>query len=292
VNTVYSPTPTRDIHVGHAWIAWLNWQEARQSGGEFVVMWDDETYRTGDCGQSGFSLDRGIERTRENLMWLGLTPDREHRWSEFAAAGADAAARLGYRIPRPFGTEPIHHELVMGMPCVSTAYCSIYEPGLCCVWVVGEAMAGIGGYYTGADFITSCLLYEDICHRLGYRAPRRQYVPCVRREEMPEKESKSQGAVSIYDLRMAGYEPWQVIGTLRECDRLSRLAGLADTVIQAGVLDVPEVKWLEYNGDVVRARDAATNEGYAEQPFAGDIGRFAAEWERTNIQRQREMMNG
>ena len=291
MTTAYSPTPSRDIHIGHSWIAWLNWQEARLSGGEFVVLWDDETYRNGGCEQSGFALEHGIERTREQLVWLGMAPDREHRWSEFAAAGEAAAAKLGYRLPRPFGTEPTHHGVVMGMLCCSGAYSAIFEPGLMCVWVVGEAMACIDGYYTGADFITSCLLYEDICHRLGYRAPRRQYVPCVRRETMPEKESKSQGAVSIADLQEAGYEPWQVISTLRECDRLSSLAGLADTVIPAGVLDVPEVRWLEYQGDVVRARDAAANEGYAEQPFVDDIRCFAAGWQRENAQRQREMMN-
>ena len=292
MTTCYSPTPSRDAHIGNVWIAWLNWQKARLSGGEFVVLWDDETWRNGCCGQSGFTLERGIERAREQLAWLGLTPDREHRWSEFAAEGAAAAQRLGYRIPRPFGTEPIHHGVVLGMPCTSPGYVALYEPGLTCVWVVGEALAGIEGYFTGQDFVATCLLYEDICHRLGYRSPRRHYVPCVRRETVPEKESKSLGAVSIADLREAGYEPWQVISTLRECDRLSRLAGLMDTVIPVGILDVPEVRWLEYQGDVARARGTAAFEGYTQQPFTEDIRRFAAEWERENTQRQREMMNG
>ena len=292
MTTVYSPTPTRDIHIGHAWIAFLNWQEARLSGGEFVVLWDDETHRYGACEQSGFSVENGIRRAREQLVWLGMEPDREHRWSEFAPAGETAAKRLGYRLPRPFGTEPIHHELVMGMPCISTAYSSIYEPGLCCVWVVGEAMAGIGGYYTGADFVTTCLLYEDICHRLGYRSPRRQYVPCVRREAMPEKESKSRGAVSLADLREAGYEPWQVISTLRECDRLSRLGGLADTVIPEGILDVPEVSWLVYNGDVARMEGLDAPEVYGEQPFVEDVRAFTRGLTVENLQRQREMMDG
>lgn len=290
MTTAFSPTPTRDLHVGHAYLAFLNWQEARLSGGEFVALWDDETYRNGACEQSGFSFAHGMERTRAQLTWLGLAPDREHQWSEFMAAGRKAAEKLGYRLPRPCGTEPTHHGLVWGMPASPYPYVALYEPGLTCCWVVGEAMAGIDGYYTGADFVTTCLLYEDICKRLGYRSPRRMYVPCVRRETMPEKESKSQGAVSIEDLRLAGYEPWQVISTLRECDRLSRLAGLADTVIPSGVLDIPEVRWLEYQGDVERLR--ANVEAYKNLECVADVRAYLAEWECTNLEAQRGLMTG
>lgn len=288
MNTVYSPTPSREIHPGHAWIAWLNWQEARLSGGEFVVLWDDETYRYGQCAMSGFSLEHGIERTREQLAWLGMKPDREHLWSEFTRAGEAAAQSLGYRLPRPHGTEPTHHGMVMGM---AAGYSALYEPGLCCVWVVGEALARIDGYYTGADFVTTCLLYEDICHRLGYRAPRREYVPCVRREAMTAKESKSQGAVSIADLRAAGYEPWQIISTLRECDRVSRAAGLADTVIPTGVLDVPAVCWLEYGGDIARATGLTAPECYGQQPFARDVQAWAERTIAGNLELQRTLMD-
>ena len=283
MNLCYSPTPHADVHIGHAWIAWLNWREAQLTGGEFVVMWDDVTYNNGACESTGFAFECGVTRTREQLKWLGMEPDRECYWSEFMEAGKAACERLGYKLPRRVGLEPVHHNVVLHPQ--EPVYAAIYEPGLTVCWVVGDFLAGIDGYYTGRAFESTCCLYEDICRRLGYRSVRRQYVPEVRRETLTAKESQSKGAVSILDLRLAGYEPWQIISTLRECDWVSRLKGLADTVIPAGLLEPGELKWLLYQGDVINAK--ATLGSYGRHAGGADVRAYVARVKRDNEAIQR-----
>jgi hypothetical protein len=288
VNTCYSPTPNRDPHIGHAWIAFLNWWAARRSGGEFVVLWDDLSYANGQCEQSGYSLETGILRTREQLTWLGMAPDREGYWSDHAEAGREAAARLGYRVPRVVGLAPTMHGTCQTMPEDPAAYSALYEPALMALWVVGEARERIDGYYTGTDFLGCAALYEDICRRLGLRPPLRSHVPAVRRETLPEKESKSRGAVSIADLREAGFEPWQFISTLRECDLRSRHKHLADTVIPAGLLEADPEGWLTYRGDVEAALSCLTC--YGDHDCGPELRRYFREVTATNGDRQRALM--
>ena len=299
MNTVYSPTPSRDPHIGHAWAAWMNWQAARRSGGDFVVLWDDVTYANGQSAQSGWSLETGIKRTREQLTWLGLAPDREGRWSDHYDAGREAAEMLGYKMPRPIGIKPILSDFVPAMREGLQVYGAIYDPALMALWVVGEARERIEGYYTGMDFISTASMYHDFCRRLGIRPPLKSYLPCVRRERITDKESKSRGAVSIEDLRLAGFAPWQIISTLRECDRISRRDHMADLVIPEGVLEEdPDGAaftrspttgkhlrgWLEYQGDVDDV--ASCLNSYGSMNFEPELKRYFASVLTTNADRQ------
>lgn len=299
MNTCYSPTPSRDPHIGHAWVAYMNWQAARRSGGEFVVLWDDISYANGRCEQSGWSLETGIARTREQLTWLGLAPDREGRWSDHYDAGREAAEMLGYKLPRTIGALPIMHDFIPAMREGLQPYGALYEPALMALWVVGEARERIEGYYTGMDFIGTAAFYHDVCRRLGIRPPLKSYLPCVRRERIPEKESKSKGAVSIDDLRLSGFKPWQIISTLRECDRTSRRDYMADLVIPEGILEDDRDAltftqspttgkhlrgWLEYQGDIDQVHSCLTC--YGPMNFEPQLRQYAKSVRATNMETQ------
>jgi glutamyl-tRNA synthetase len=72
--TRFAPSPTGRLHVGNIRTALHNFLFARKNGGAFIVRIDDT-----DRERSTVEFDEAI---RDDLEWLGLTPDRAVRQSE------------------------------------------------------------------------------------------------------------------------------------------------------------------------------------------------------------------
>jgi glutamyl-tRNA synthetase len=73
VVTRFAPAPTGRLHVGNIRTAIHNWLWARKHGGRFILRLDDT-----DRERSSEAHAQGI---REDLAWLGLAWDEEHRQS-------------------------------------------------------------------------------------------------------------------------------------------------------------------------------------------------------------------
>ncbi|HEX8191600.1 MAG TPA: glutamate--tRNA ligase [Allosphingosinicella sp.] len=73
VTTRFAPAPTGRLHVGNIRTALHNFLWARRTGGKFILRLDDT-----DRERSREEFADGI---REDLAWLGLVPDEEHRQS-------------------------------------------------------------------------------------------------------------------------------------------------------------------------------------------------------------------
>lgn len=73
VVTRFAPAPTGRLHVGNIRTAVHNWLWARKNGGRFILRLDDT-----DRERSSEAHAEGI---REDLAWLGLSWDEEHRQS-------------------------------------------------------------------------------------------------------------------------------------------------------------------------------------------------------------------
>ncbi len=74
VVTRFAPSPTGRLHVGNIRAALLNFLFARRHGGRFLLRLDDT-----DAERSTEAFAQGI---REDLAWLGLDADAEHRQSD------------------------------------------------------------------------------------------------------------------------------------------------------------------------------------------------------------------
>ncbi|MGN6849195.1 MAG: glutamate--tRNA ligase [Sphingomicrobium sp.] len=74
VVTRFAPSPTGRLHVGNIRTALHNFLFARKNGGTFILRIDDT-----DSERSSSEFDQAI---RDDLHWLGLTPDRMDRQSE------------------------------------------------------------------------------------------------------------------------------------------------------------------------------------------------------------------
>jgi glutamyl-tRNA synthetase len=84
--TRFAPSPTGSLHAGNIRTALVNWLYARQSGGRFLLRLDDT-----DAARSSDAAAAGI---RDDLAWLGLTPDAAVRQSDRFALYDAALARL------------------------------------------------------------------------------------------------------------------------------------------------------------------------------------------------------
>jgi glutamyl-Q tRNA(Asp) synthetase len=83
----FAPSPTGQLHLGHAYSAALGHQAARESGGKFLLRIEDL-----DQTRSRPDFVAGIEK---DLLWLGLGWDREPLvQSQRSEAYAEALAKL------------------------------------------------------------------------------------------------------------------------------------------------------------------------------------------------------
>jgi hypothetical protein len=272
-NTSFRPTGYRDLHLGGAWNAYLNWLVAARSGGEFVLIQDDLWMHYGATGLSGFGPREGMERYAEDLAWLGMPPNRCHLSSENRERHLWANAKLGYREPLVIGQMPILSTPVRRMlnPCDFNDRLPP-APGLgiegyiyrsdttfspwhltCCV--VDSVDFRINAWVAGDDQVLYDALCIDLCQRLGYPPPLSFYHPNVKRTEAVDKLSKSGETVTIRDLRAAGYTAESILSTLMECSRLSYNAGHQSVVLPEGVLELGAEPWRSDRAPWLRHRN-------------------------------------
>ena len=82
----FAPSPTGFIHIGNARVALWNWLIAKKQGGTFILRLDDTDRER--------STEAFAEAIREDLAWLGITPDRVERQSDRVARYAAELDRL------------------------------------------------------------------------------------------------------------------------------------------------------------------------------------------------------
>ena len=266
MNTRFRPTPYRDMHLGHAWTALHNWEAAAASGGRFVLIADDYAYNLQFLQERSWSLTECVDRYCRDLEWLGMEPDEVVYSTRNCEAHAEAAAVFGLKPP---GRVADLSMVVTTIRNAAHGQADGYEPFLIACRVMDDALLGVDLFYRGADLIGERQLYDFMARQLRLNPPAQEYLPVIQRENAPGKESKSLGAVSIRQLREAGYAAGDILNTLRECDRRSREAGHAATIIPVGVLDVPEVTTLPWQHS--RLASKYESEGYADEPFFGAV---------------------
>lgn len=97
--TRFAPSPTGRLHVGNIRTALHNWMLARKAGGTFMLRIDDTDAER--------SEEQFVEAIREDLEWLGLSPDGEERQSQRLALYEEAfdALRAAGRIYPAYETQ-------------------------------------------------------------------------------------------------------------------------------------------------------------------------------------------
>jgi glutamyl-tRNA synthetase len=86
VITRFAPSPTGRLHVGNIRTALHNWLWSRKNGGAVILRLDDTDVER--------SSEAFVEAIREDLTWLGIQPDEEHRQSARFGRYEEALNRL------------------------------------------------------------------------------------------------------------------------------------------------------------------------------------------------------
>ena len=86
VVTRFAPSPTGDLHLGHAYAAWYAREMAARGGGRFLVRIEDI-----DAGRCRAEF---IDRNLEDLRWLGLT------WTEPVVRQSERMSRYREALQR------------------------------------------------------------------------------------------------------------------------------------------------------------------------------------------------
>jgi glutamyl-Q tRNA(Asp) synthetase len=89
VVTRFAPSPTGELHLGHAYSAWIAWRRAREAGGRFLLRIEDidirrcrrefETAILDDLEWLGFTWDGEVRRQSEHFANFGKVLDQLDR---------------------------------------------------------------------------------------------------------------------------------------------------------------------------------------------------------------------
>ena len=222
--TCFRPTPYMDMHIGHAWCAYRNWDISARLGGKFYLILDDEQYRLSRCDNAPppvLQLPEAKDHYTEDLEWLGCPADEVHFSSEARELMLESAAKLNIKEPQIVRPENPFEGLLFRRIGRNGADIIQYTPWTSLSGVVDHHFFGVTGFCRGADLVHDALLYDYFCCELGWVAPEQFYVPVVRRGWSYGKESKSDAgfkSCSLRELRRMGITGEQVIDTLRELD--------------------------------------------------------------------------
>lgn len=149
VVTRFAPSPTGWLHLGHAYAAWVAWQEAVKAGGRFLVRLEDI-----DGTRVRPEYEAGIF---EDLAWLGMRWEEPVRrqsehWEDYRAALAKLDG-MGLLYPC-FCTRRAIQEEVARMGQAPHGPDGVLYPGTCRALSADERaarMAGREGYALRLD---------------------------------------------------------------------------------------------------------------------------------------------
>jgi glutamyl/glutaminyl-tRNA synthetase len=202
-NCRFNPSVNGPLHLGHIYTALVNESVAHESGGKFIVRFDDshEVRR----------VVLGVERTERicvwqeaDLRWLGFKVDKWIKQSDIIEEVHDwLSKRTGVLLDKnpPECVPELIGDDVLLYPLT---------PTLTAEKVVMDYMEGINLLIRGLDLLSEYSLYQYYCERFELPRVRHVYLPRLRWAH--GDMSKSGGAQSVTDLRYNGYTPQQVRG--------------------------------------------------------------------------------
>jgi len=224
MNTRFNPTVNGRLHAGHLYLVLLNYRAAKDSGGRFIVRFDDDQphWRIA-LGEDG--MDRFAERVKEDLEWAGVVPDaytseRQSRAlnEEFIVGRLPHAAFVlmdreidDFTVLRYQPRDKVH-----GWPYP-------YTPYFTAVKVAQDHREGIDALIRGDDLVDEFSLYCYFCDVADVPKPAFCYVPRMRsnggmgghKAELTNV-SKTLGGCSIKEYRDAGWDPDEVVAMVAE----------------------------------------------------------------------------
>jgi len=212
MNTRFSPSLNGSLHLGHLWMAWLNDAWAKQTGGRFLLRFDDvapwccgeDISRYGDYAAEGEQL----------LKAAGILPDAISFVGSYLVEGKSAAATSGELphtrptdLPVPIGGKNTWFRL----PSYEGWHNVACYPDLVAARVRADIAEEIDTVIRGEELVPELQLYEYLNSTLGGKPRQMVFLPRlrVRQQGILTTLSKTYGNLQLRDLyRIAAPDTW------------------------------------------------------------------------------------
>lgn len=202
-NTRLNNTLNGPLHLGHVYMGLMNQQASKDTGGKFIVRWDDSNPAwVNVLGAERMSAIR--DGQREDMEWVGIQPSEWRTQIDIIGEVHEWIAKKGVTLlpdnPLPYTPE------IIGQPAGSILY--PLTTTLTAEKVVMDWMESTNLLIRGFDLITEYSLYGYYCRVFGLPEPQHIYLPRLRWSD--GDMSKSVGSKTVCELRRCGYTPEQV----------------------------------------------------------------------------------
>ncbi|MCK9458390.1 MAG: glutamate--tRNA ligase family protein [Proteobacteria bacterium] len=234
MTTRFSPTPSGRLHLGHLYLALINYHTAAREGGRFIVRFDDLDFpELQSLGRD--KVNEFCETIKEEFSWMGMKVDlyshtaKEHETNLQYLSGVPGLEKDdGIKWSRPF----VRNE--------DRPYPFI--PLITAIKVVQDHREGCNIIIRGEDLVSESSLYYYFCRLLGFVPPKLCYIPkLIQRDGQDLSDmSKTRGNFKIKDYRERGYAPQDVLNLLAEaCLEKSDGGWYVENTKKNPVLDKP-----------------------------------------------------
>lgn len=213
VVTRFNPSTNGPLHVGHAYTALVNERLSVSTRGEFILRFDDnQRYWWQRIGRE--RMQEIAQEQLEDLMWLGIKPDRvtyqskkEQRVTEFLADSKWQAVMDHWPCSE---LRPIAIVDPPFTPAGLASYVAVEK-------VVLDYFEGVTAVVRGLEFLSDSNLERYFCCLLGFPPSQHIYIPRLMAVDGLELTSisKTEGNWKLRDLRERGFEPADVLTELR-----------------------------------------------------------------------------
>jgi glutamyl/glutaminyl-tRNA synthetase len=218
--TRFSPTVNGNLHVGHIFMALVNEYESNNSGGKFIVRFDDNQYYWNDVMHVDFTkITNGMI---EDIKWLGIKVDAWESERDLFNGGHYSKEQIDK-------LESLDRKLLLNIPPEKAEYPDVpevigwnattypYAPFITAQKVAMDYIDGVNLLIRGIDLLTEFSLYEHYVEE--FRLPKLRHVYLPRLVISDNKEltdiSKTAGNNSIRQLRESGWTPTLVLESLK-----------------------------------------------------------------------------
>lgn len=216
-NVRFNPTPNGDLHIGHIYVAMVNWTLAKRTGGKFVLRFDDN--------QEIWSYRQTIEdnmntctRIIEDLMRFGIVPHKVSSQRDSHQAVMATMMRLnGGPITETSYVWSDNSPEVVGNDIAYYAY----NYPMTAEKVAWDFMEEINCIVRGEDLITEAALYSHICEKWRLPQPRQIYLPRMLGYDGQEL-SKTNGVPTIRKMLDSGYSVGDIWDIMAEACLIKR----------------------------------------------------------------------
>jgi glutamyl/glutaminyl-tRNA synthetase len=179
----------------------VNEQFAHQSGGKFIIRFDDTTPPLPAKQIEEIRLNQ-----KETIEWLGIPVDEWEIESDILSDVRDALTKLGHKYVNDFG----YHDLPVYTRHINTSWLAFpYVPQQTAERVVMDNMSGITHIIRGEEFALEFSLYRYYCDKFNFPHPKFIFLP--RMIGKYGDISKTAGGYSIAELRGDGHSASDVI---------------------------------------------------------------------------------